>query len=174
MKKWSLIIFIFLPVFGIGQTAQHNFFGIDLNSDWRSLTNFQKLTFFLIGNDTPKENPYVVTDFHFSHSKIDREFIDLGFQELLLCFPKNENVILDTLKPEIFLSRYYYNSNEYKSNSQIDMARVKSLLVERYGEPGLNVVKEDFSTLTWQGVYYKVVLTTRKEDLTTTLMYVKE
>ena len=98
----------------------HSFFGIDLNLDWKSLTNYQQLTYDLIEKDTPEDVPYIVTDFEFSHSKIDRLFFDLGFQELLLCFPKNGRTYSEDLKPEIFLSRYYYNSNDYKSKSQTD------------------------------------------------------
>lgn len=174
MKKWMLLISVFIPLLGLGQTMNHSFFGIDLNLNWKSLTNYQQLTYDLIERDTPEDVPYIVTDFDFSHSRIDRRFFDLGFQELLLCFPKNGRTYSEDLKPHLFLARNSYSTTDYQSSSRSDILKIKSLMMERYGEAELNAVTTDYSTYKWEGAFYQVVLTTRKDELTTTLMFVKK
>jgi hypothetical protein len=174
MKKLLLLCLVLLPVFGYAQIPQNIFFGIDLNLDWRSLTNYQQLTYDLIERDTPDEVPYVVTDFEFSVGKIEQRFLDLGFQELLLCFPKDGRTSSKDLKPHLFLARNSYSTSDYLSRSRSDILKIKSLIVERYGEAELNAVTADYSTYKWEGALYQVVLTTRKDELTTTLMYVKK
>lgn len=173
MKAWLLLLFVLFPLLGFAQAPRYNFFGIDLNLDWATLTNYQALTYDLIDQNTPDEVPYIVTDFEFSISKVDQRFLDLGFQELLLCFPKGGKTYSKDLKPHFFMARNTYSSGEYKAKSQSDIVKIKSLIIEYYGEAGLNMVREEYSTYKWEGVFYQIVLNTNKDDLMTTLIYVK-
>ena len=41
MKKYGFILLILIPLFCVGQKNKYSFFGIDLDSDWNTLTNQQ-------------------------------------------------------------------------------------------------------------------------------------
>jgi len=173
MKIRLLIVMVLFPVLGFAQAPRNNFFGIDLNLDWQSLTNYQQLTYYLIERDTPEEIPYIITDFEFSITKVDQRFLDLGFHELLLGFPKDGKTYSKDLKPQLFLARNSYSLLDYDEKSQSDIMKIKSLIVERYGEAGLNMVREEYSTYKWEGAFYQITLSTRVEDLTVVLLYFK-
>ncbi len=57
--------------------------------------------------------------------------------------------------------------------SRSDISKIKSLIIDQYGEAELNMDKEDSSTYKWEGVFYEIILTTRKDDMKTTLLYLK-
>lgn len=171
MKK-ALLIIILIPLFCHSQSSKHNVFGIDLDLDWYSLTNYSKMTYFIADEENNKD-PYVITDFNYYHNKIDPKFMEIGFTELLLGFPKGMQSKLDVLKPEILIARIYYNDKtKYKTRSNDDVMKILSLLKEEFGDADLNIIKEDYSLYKWNGVYYETILTCREDELTTTYTYI--
>ena len=60
MKKYILILFAFLPLFCNCQASKYKIFGVDLNSNWNSLTNQQSLAYWL--QDEDKSSSFVMTD----------------------------------------------------------------------------------------------------------------
>jgi hypothetical protein len=176
MKKTILILTLILFGFkSFGQFSNHFLFGIDLNSDWYTLTNFQKLTYYAIDSDTANNLPWVITDFNYSHNKISKSFMDIGYDELLLGFPRGMQDRLNELQPELFLSRKVYKDIEdYSNRSEIDIKKTIYLLKQEFGNPELNMIRDKFSTYEWKGTNYKIILTCRQDELNTTLIYIKE
>ena len=173
MKKYIFILFAFLPLFSISQTNKHKFFGIDLDSDWYTLTNQQSLVYWL--QDQDKNSNFVIIDCDYINNKIDSKFLNVGFNELLLIFQKGYKGKLDSLNPDTFLARISYNDiSAYTRKSNNDITKIMSLLKDEYGEPQLNMISDKYSVFKWNDVYKQIILTCRVDELTTTLIYTKK
>lgn len=168
----KLILFIILPLVTFGQNSKNIFFGIDLNLDWYSLTNFSAASYYIA--DQENKLPYIVTDFKYYHDKIDSELLNLKFEELLLGFPKGNTQNFDKLKPELFIARKNYTDlSTYLINSRNDLTKSYDLLIKRFGDPDLNMIREKFTVYRWKKAYFDIVLTCREDELSTTILYVK-
>ena len=55
-----------------------------------------------------------------------------------------------------------------------DISKTKYLLNQQFGNPELNMVREKYSVYKWKGVNYQIILTSREDELSTTLIYTKE
>jgi len=176
MKK--IILFITCLSFISTSNAQHsshNLFGIDLNLDWYSLTNYSFVTYSSASNDKTNDFPYVVTDFEYSHDKININFLNIGYDELLLGFPKSMEGKLRDCRPEIFLSRKYYRDlTDYLKKSDNDISITKDLLINVFGEPQLNSIRDKSSVFQWKGDNYQIILSCKEDDLLTTVIYIKQ
>ena len=179
-KKYSSVIILLiaflllLPIKSFSQTHSHLFFGIDLDSDWRSLTNQQYLSYWLQDEDTSSK--FVMIDCDYIQDKIESKFLNLGFKELLLIFPKGCNKrSVDSLRPELFLARISYSDIvDYTTKSNYDIRKILTHLVDKYDEPELNIIKDKYSVYKWEGVNYQIILTCREDELSTTLIYSKQ
>lgn len=172
MKKIILLIFIF-PLFSKGQESKHIFYGIDLNLDWYSLTNYSKLTYFTIDSENTEDN-YVCTNFEYFYDNIDPTFMNLGFTEMVLCFPKGMQSNLKILKPELLIARIKYKSiNEFKMNSKNDFEKIFKLIKSSFNAPDSNLTQEMFSLHKWNEKDFEIALHSHEEDLTITLIYLK-
>lgn len=176
MKQPLIILtLILLGHMSYGQSNNHILFGVDLTSNWNSLTNYQQLSYFLVDSDTANHDPLVMTDFEYSHDKISKSFLDIGYDELLLGFPRGMQTKLRDLQPELFLARKSYKDMEYYLHTfEKDISKTKHLLNQQFGNPKLNMVREKYSVYKWKGVNYQIVLTSREDELSTTLIYTKE
>jgi hypothetical protein len=173
MKKTILLICALIPLICFSQSNKHILFGIDLDSDWKSLTNQQALAYFV--QDQDKNSNFVITDCDHINDKIDTKFLNIGFKELLLIFPKGYKGKLDSLNPDMFIGRIsYVDVKEYESKSNKDIRIILSILKDEYGEPELNMIKDKYSVYKFNGVYYQIILTCREDELTTTLIYTKK
>ena len=81
MKKTILLICALIPLISFSQSNKHILFGIDLDSDWKSLTNQQALAYFV--QDQDKNSNFVITDCDYIHDKIDTKFLNIGFKNEL-------------------------------------------------------------------------------------------
>lgn len=173
MKFKILFLLFIIPVTCFSQTDKYVFFGIDLNLDWYSLTNQTAFTYSNLNDD--KSSMFNIIDCGYISDKIEKRFLNLGFQELLLIFQKDFKGNLKDLKPDVFLARITYSSlNEYTTKSKNDIEKSIALLNGEFGVPELNMIKNGTSTYKWRGVYYQIYLTSRADELTTTLIYSKE
>ena len=173
MKIYILILLAFLPLFCNCQASKYKIFGIDLNSDWNSLTNQQSLAYWL--QDEDKSSSFVLTDCDYIFDKIDLKFSNLGFKNLRLGFPKGNKGKLEDLKPVFFLAFINYKDNsDYAFKSKSDILKTYTLLKEEFGEPELNMIKDKYSVYKWKGVYFQIILTCREDELSTTLICTKE
>ena len=173
-KTFALLILIFFGYISYCQSSKHFLFGIDLKSDWYTLTNYQQLTYYLTDSDTNNNDLWVITDFEYSYDKIDKTFSEIGFNELLLGFPKGMQSNLQELQPEIFLARKNYKDiKDYYITSESDISKTKYLLNQEFGDPESNMIRDKYLVYEWNGVNYQIVLTCREDELTTTLIYTK-
>jgi len=173
MKKTIILIYALIPLICFSQSNKHILFGIDLDSDWYRLTNQQSLAYWL--QDQDKNSNFVITDCDYIHDKIDTKFLNIGFKELLLIFPKGYKGKLDSMNPDMFIGRISYTDiSDYASKSNNDITKILSLLKDEYGEPELNMIKDKYSVYNWNGVYYQIIVTCREDELTTTLIYTKK
>lgn len=173
MKK-IIIIAMLLPIFCFSQNNKHNFFGIDLDLDWYTLTNSQAMS-YSDGMDDSTQNLYVISRFDNSNNKIDQTFLNIGFSELLLCFPKQKNANLKTLSPDLLIARISYdNKIAYQERSSSDMVKILKILNNKFGSADLNMKKEQYSVYKWNGVYDETALTCREDELKITLIYNKQ
>ena len=173
MKKTILLIYALIPLICFSQSNKHILFGIDLDSDWKSLTNQQALAYYV--QDQDKNSNFIITDCDHIIDKIDTEFLNIGFKELLLIFPKGYKGKLDSLNPDMFLARISYTDiKEYEGKSNKDIEKILSVLKVEYGEPELNTIKDKYSVYKFNGVYYQIIVTCREDELTTTLIYTKK
>jgi hypothetical protein len=173
MKKNILLICALIPLICYGQSNKHIFFGIDLDSGWKSLTNQQALAYFI--QDQDKNSNFIITDCDHISDKIDTKFLNIGFKELLLIFPKGNKGKLANLNPDMFLARISYtDSKEYEGKSNKDIRKILSVLKDEYGEPELNIIKDKYSDYQFNGIYYQIIVTCREDELSTTLIYTKK
>lgn len=150
----------------------HNFFGIDMDADWYTLTNHSWITY--ANQEKLGDGNYVVTDFEYSKSKVKKEFLDLGFNELLLCFPVGKQSELKTLSPELFIGRISYdNPIYYKSRSENDISKLLALFKREFGDPDLDLEKEDVTLYKWESPKRTLILTCRLDELNTAVYYMK-
>jgi hypothetical protein len=144
-----------------------------MDADWYTLTDYSAVTYDLSFELDPKSD-YVTVDFKHSYDKIEKEFFDIGFDELLLSFPKIKNRNLNVLSPTIFIGRIKYSDlAEYNKNSKSDIERTLLLTKRTFGEPVLNMIKDKFTIYKWETDNYSVIVTCREEDLTTSFFYAK-
>ncbi len=173
MKKILLIV-ILIPLFCHSQNSKHKVLGIDLDLDWYTLTNYSQLTYFL-ADEEYKDDAYVMIDFEYYHPNVNPQFMNIGFTEMLLGFPKGMQTKLDVLQPEILLARIYYNDiATYKLKTDKDINKVLTLLQQQFGKADLNTVTDGVYLYKWNGVYYDAILTSRVDELTTTFVYSKK
>lgn len=170
-KISTVIIFFFLF---LNIKSQHLHFGIDLNSDWYTLTNYSKIT-YTMNEINNKEMPYVFTDFNFINSKVDENFLKLGFNESLIGFPKGKsNTDLHSLKPNCLISYIIYdNLDSYNKNSFIYITNIQKVLVNEFGSPISYIHNQDKCIIKWETIDYHITLNSSKTGLETVYTYTK-
>lgn len=178
MKK-IILIFLLFSNFCQSQTGNHKIFGIDLDLDFATLTNFQSVTYDLACWQH-KDDPFIFTSFEHSYNQIEPKFINLGFTELLLGFQNkykmdSTNVNTRNLKPELFVAKIYYSDlNAYKLKSGSDIKKILVFLKEKFGDAELNMVKDTYSVFKWNSVYFETILTCREDALSITFLCTKK
>ena len=162
---------------GNTQIIEHDFFGIKLGADWYTLTNLSALTYAMAEGDLEKENndiPWIITGFEYSHDKIDKDFFNIGFQELLLGFERENQGSLSELSPEFFLARKTFkNRADYLQNHQKDLAELLQMIKSEFGLADLNMVRDEFEVYNWDKSYYQISLTCRLDEQMIMVMYTK-
>ena len=174
IKNILLLAAFLTSQLAFGQTSRHKIFNVDLNQDWYTLTNYSYRGYYTADNDLNNLDPFIITDFEYSQDKISSTFLDIGFQELLLGFPREENPNLKELRPLMFLARKSYSSvYDYATSANADISKTLELVKKVFGDPILNMIRDDYSVYRWEGVYYEIILTCREDELSTTLIYMK-
>lgn len=164
-----ILFFLFLNI-----KSQHLHFGIDLNKDWYTLTNYSGLT-YNINEANNKELPYVFSDFNFINSKVDEKFLRLGFDESIIGFPKGKsNTDLHLLKPICLIAYIIYdNIDAYSKNSFINITNIQKVLVEEFGSPISYTHNQDKCIIKWETIDYHITLSSSKIGLETVYTYTK-
>jgi hypothetical protein len=173
MKLHILTVTLLFSSITFGQ--KNSFLGLNLDSDWYTLTNYQQLTYFLIDSDPANTDPFVMVDFEYSQEQMDSEFLKIGFSELLLGFPRGQQTALHSLQPKMFLGRKYYSSiADYYDKVLLDVKLLKTFLIRNYGEPIINMTRSSFMVFKWDVNDSEIILTCREDELSTSLILLKK
>lgn len=170
-----VLLFLIIPMIGNTQIIEHDFFGIKLGADWYTLTNYSGETYWEFDNDPLNAHiPWIITGFEYSHDKIDKDFFNIGFQELLLGFERENQGSLSELSPEFFLARKTFkNRADYLQNHQKDLAELLQMIKSEFGLADLNMVRDEFEVYNWDKSYYQISLTCRLDEQMIMVMYTK-
>jgi hypothetical protein len=145
-----------------------DFFGIDLNKDFYSLTNASKLSYVRFQEATPKSK-YVA--FYPSKEISLSEFEQIGMLEVILYFDRDFVGNLNKLLPSLCMVSKYYNSlDDFSKNAFIDYNKILSNLKTKFGNPSKNVVGNKASTSVWVISNKQIVFSMDKEEKKLTLI----
>jgi len=172
--RFILLLIISVFFTGIyGQNSRHVLFGLDMDLDWYSLTNYSALGYFVADSDSSTK--YVVSDCDYYLNKVDIEIEKLGFDDYVIAFRKGVKASkssLDTLQPLLYVGRYRYaNLASYKSNAVNNANYLKNKLTALYGNPDLKIEKSEFSLYKWVIEDTTIIVNTEQSDLLTSLTY---
>ena len=111
--RYILILTISVFSFHLNaQDSKHDLFGLNMDLDWYSLTNYSALTYFSANENS--SSPYIVSDFDYHLNQVDIELETFNFSEYLIAFEKGlvaTGSVLEKLSPILFLGRYNYSSS---------------------------------------------------------------
>lgn len=156
-----------------GQNSKHVLFGLDMDLDWYSLTNYSALSYAMADSD--KSTSYVVTDCDYYLDKVDIEIEKLGFDEYLIAFNKGvpaSGPDLERLQPFMYIGRYKYsNLASFKSSAFNKANFLKNKLIAIYGNPDLKIEKSEFRVYKWVIDDFTIIVNAVQKELTTSLNY---
>lgn len=156
-----------------GQNSKHVLFGLDMDLDWYSLTNYSALSYAMADSD--KSTSYVVTDCDYYLDKVDIEIEKLGFDEYLIAFNKGITAgksEMESLQPLMYIGRYKYtNLASFKNNAFNKANFLKNKLIAIYGNPDLKIEKSEFRVYKWVIDDFTIIVNAVQNELTTSLNY---
>lgn len=176
MKKLLLILFC-LPMIGFGQSSSHIISGIDLNKDWYTLSN-QSVSAYYMQEQFRKENNIPGVGVNFDENYLlkhaDKDFLNIGFTELMLIFPQGNQSNLDKVEPKQFYALLKYKSeSDYDALSEKAFTKIASILMEQFGPPNKTMKKSWGAMFEWNFDNAQIMLNTNKNDHIT-LTYLKQ
>ena len=176
MKKLILLL-LFIPLVSFGQDSSHIISGIDLNENWYTLTNQSQLSYFVQEDNRKKQNLQGVTmdiDEKYLDSNADKDFLDIGFTDLVLNFPMGNQSNLNTLEPTIFMATKKYSSEkDYNAYNLEDFNKIVFVLMNQYGAPNSTMKKDWGASFEWNLTNAQLMLTSNKTQHIV-LMYLKQ
>ena len=176
MNKLILLL-LFIPLVSFGQDSSHIISGIDLNENWYTLTNQSQLSYFVQEDNRKKQNLQGVTmdiDEKYLDSNADKDFLDIGFTDLVLNFPMGNQSNLNTLEPTIFMATKKYSSEkDYNAYNLEDFNKIVFVLMNEYGAPNSTMKKDWGASFEWNLTNAQLMLTSNKTQHIV-LMYLKQ
>ena len=172
--RYILILAISVFSFQLNaQNSKHNLFGLNMDLDWYSLTNYSALTYFEANESS--STPYIVTGFDYHLKQVDIELETFNFSEHLIAFEKGlvaSGPVLKKLSPILFLGRYNYSSSsKFIEKAFEDAEFLKNKLISVHGNPELKIEKTEFRVYKWVVDDVTIIVNSVQDDLTTTLTY---
>ena len=175
MKKLILLL-LFIPLVSFGQNSSHIISGIDLKKDWFTLTNQSVFSYYSQEVYRKKLNLEGVSmdiDENYLNSYVDKDFLSIGFTDLVLNFPAGNQSNLNKLEPTFFMATLKYDSNiEYSTNSSNDFNKIVYSLMNQFGAPNSTMKKSWGASFEWNFSNAQLVLNSSKSEHIT-LMYLK-
>ena len=172
--RYIILLTASIFIFGANaQNSKHNIFGLDMDLDWYSLTNYSALAYFSEVQNL--STTYVVTDFDYHLNQVDIELENFNFGEYLIAFDKGavaNRYGLEILSPLMFLGRYTYpNNSSFKDKGFNDAEFLKNKLMKLYGEPELKIEKSEFRVYKWEVDDVTIIVNSVQNQLMTVLTY---
>ena len=152
MKK-LILIFICLPFLLFTQNNEHIIAGIDLNTNWQTLTN-QSVLSYSVQENYRKENNIPGVSMNISNDYLikyaDKDFLDIGFTDIGVVFEQGIQSNLDVESPIMFTATLKYNSNnEYDVLSEKAFSKIASILMYQFGPPNTTMNKNWGANFEW-------------------------
>ena len=172
--RYILILTISVFSFHLNaQDSKHDLFGLNMDLDWYSLTNYSALTYFSANENS--SSSYIVLDFDYHLNQVDIELETFNFSEYLIAFEKGLTAtgsVLEKLSPILFLGRYNYSStSKFIEKAFEDAEFLKNKLISVHGNPELKIEKTEFRVYKWVVDDVTIIVNSVQDDLTTTLTY---
>ena len=166
--KFVLSVCFWLTILTVNSQVS-NFYGIDMNKDWYSLTDLSKISYEIYSHEFP-DAPYVSVPPCKTISLA--QFNKLGLGDVQLHFERNVNSDFHFFKPKMCSASKVYNDDAaFNTVGPKDYTKVKSDLIQKYGQPTQNVNGTVAKTSYWNSTNYEVVLTLDLKTLELLLMY---
>jgi hypothetical protein len=174
--KFILLICLSFPLLLLSQNKPI-FLGLNFNSNWYELTNYQQLTYWMQDKGSEAKNtnsvPFVIVDFPHSYDKLEKGFYELNFDDHLLGFPKGKETELRTLGPEFLISTKTYNSDEqYFQKAVSDRRKLEMMMNNLIGSKRILFDDENAFAASWNDANGMAILTCRFDDNQLVLLYV--
>lgn len=146
MKFLAFLLFLLFVGAKSMQAQPLIFYGIDLNSDWYTLTNISRFDYDMYNMQNPESKMISVAP----HKELSiTEFNSMGIEEILLGFPTGARD-LNLLKPDICLGRHRYSSeSDFNSNAYRDFNALLEKFKKTYGQPSDNVAGSLATSVKW-------------------------
>jgi hypothetical protein len=172
--RYTILLAALIFIFDVNaQNAKHELFGLDMDLDWYSLTDYSALTYGQVDEDSSAS--YVVVDFDYYLDQVDIELEKCNFNEYLICFNKGygyNGLALRKLSPVMFIGRYKYpNINSFNEKGFNDAEYLKNKLIKFYGEPELKIEKSEYRVYKWVVNDVEIVVNSVQNGLKTQLAY---
>jgi len=161
---------------GLGQDSSHIIYGIDLNKDWYTLSNQSAAAYFIqeqfrIENDIPGVG--VSLDENYILNYADKEFLNIGFTNIMLVFPQDNQSNLDKIQPEQFYAILKYKSEtDYETFNEKAFANIAFVLMSQFGPPNKTMKESWGANFEWNLDNAQILLNTNKTDHIS-LIYIK-
>ena len=172
------ILIFTISLFSIELNAQdlkHDLFGLNMDLDWYSLTNYSALAYLEASIDN--SSPFIVSDFNYHLNRVNIELESFNFSEYLIGFENgidanDYGAVLKKLSPSLFLGRYIYRSSGIFIEKAFEDAEfLKNKLISVHGNPELKIEKTKFRVYKWVVDDVTIIVNSVQDDLTTTLTY---
>lgn len=146
------------------------FFGMDMNQDWYTLTNYSLLTYF----QEAEENDLVASDFEYYLNKVHIELEDFEL-DLLVVFESIKNAnsrVLESLFPYMLVGRHLYDNDRiYDLESSSDCKFLLDKVARTYGKPDLVIEEIDLKLYKWNFDFGTITLRSSRTESNTALIY---
>jgi hypothetical protein len=178
-KTFSIFIAIGFSFICFSQNSSHIISGIDLNKDWITLTNQSGTSYYIQEDYRNKQGiDGVAMEIHTDYllNYVDKDFLNIGFTELVLIFPKGGQATgLEKLEPRILIATLEYESyDDYGSFNEKAFSEIASILMRQFGPPD-NTMKESWgASFEWFFDNAQLMFTSTKTEQLLRLMYVKQ
>ena len=152
-------------------------FGVNFNSNWYELTNYQAFTYWRQDEGAKERGDdnglsWVIVEFEYSKNKLDKRLLDLGLDETYIGFRKGNYSNLKTLQPEMLLFSKNYNPNERFYEKAVQDRRIlERMISSNLGNETILVDDENAFAAKWSNQFGTAILTCRFDDHEIILMY---
>ena len=162
MKKLFFSLIVISCQLTFGQIGSNNFFGIDLDKDWYTLTEQSGIAYTLFKHQNP-DSPLVTVNLHESISNlINPDLLEIGL-DLKLGFEIKQVSDFDNLFPiHLFGSVKFQSLSEYRLIGIDKFSKLFSLLVKKFGFPTQMAVASDpdidSGTFVWERKNFSILI----------------
>ena len=151
----------------------HKIFGLDMDLDWYSLTNYSSITYAIANAD--ESTNYVVTDCEYYLKQVDAEIEQLAFDDYVIAFNKGATANksgLENLYPLFYIGNYRYNDlASFRSEGFNHADYLKDKIIATYGDPLTKTENTEFRVYRWVVNDFEIIVNSVQSKLSTSLYY---